>query len=679
MENQGLKRRNLDFDTFILIALLEGILSLALFFLIPPDAKNAFFLGYSLRRWVLILITVGLIVILFIVYKEARSHRKWILKFQKACETLSKNRTLLLLVTAGASVCLFLSLLLIYCSFYPLSLKQSPYLLRLFPWFFWIALFSVQCLFWLGYKGYLHEYWHAVIGFPNLVLFRINLNPKQEKLLYWILTGTVTLFWVGYSAFVLMVGQPNADEGWYLYASKLVYQGKLPYQDFAFTQMPLLPYIYGIPQLIFSSSIFLGRLTSFCLALVTLGLTLIIVFRYTGKTGAFWIALLFATYLPGIFSGVVVKTYVLTACLITITFFLLTSKSRPTVRFPSAALSAIAAGMTRLSALVFAVPIVAYSLIFTKPVKAKLFILLVCVLSAAGFSILLFPNQQAVYWNVLGYHLNAAGPTAGFSSLWSRLWAQLPNLIKLYRNYWPLLIPILWFGLYRVKRFSQLLRTSEYFRILLVMAISITAFQVSHLISGRYYSEYFVPGILTMLPILVILVLKTSCQFTSGSIARIVATLALLSVAALNFRGWLDYSLSYYQACEGCSPMMDIHEVGKFIRENTNPGDKVYALENLFVAIDADRPVLPNLSMAQFSITELDDDEALSLHLVNQNILRQYITQTLAKVLVLSPRDLSLIQADPQTTAVLADKYRMVLQRSHFGQKADELRVYFLK
>jgi len=38
----------------------------------------------------------------------------------------------------------------------------------------------------------------------------------------------------------------DPDEGFYLLASRLVYQHKLPYVDFFYTQAPLLPYVYGL-------------------------------------------------------------------------------------------------------------------------------------------------------------------------------------------------------------------------------------------------------------------------------------------------------------------------------------------------------------------------------------------------------------------------------------------------
>jgi len=40
-------------------------------------------------------------------------------------------------------------------------------------------------------------------------------------------------------------GSVNQDEGWYLYAARLVGEGKLPYRDFFFTQGPVLPFLYS--------------------------------------------------------------------------------------------------------------------------------------------------------------------------------------------------------------------------------------------------------------------------------------------------------------------------------------------------------------------------------------------------------------------------------------------------
>ena len=51
----------------------------------------------------------------------------------------------------------------------------------------------------------------------------------------------------------LWFGDLNQDEGWYLYAARLVSEGKVPYRDFAYPQAPLMPYIYAVANPLVSS------------------------------------------------------------------------------------------------------------------------------------------------------------------------------------------------------------------------------------------------------------------------------------------------------------------------------------------------------------------------------------------------------------------------------------------
>ena len=41
------------------------------------------------------------------------------------------------------------------------------------------------------------------------------------------------------------MGSLNQDEGWYLYAARLVSEGKTPYRDFFYTQAPVMPIVYS--------------------------------------------------------------------------------------------------------------------------------------------------------------------------------------------------------------------------------------------------------------------------------------------------------------------------------------------------------------------------------------------------------------------------------------------------
>lgn len=54
--------------------------------------------------------------------------------------------------------------------------------------------------------------------------------------------------WLLLAAANLVLGELNQDEGWYLYAARLVHEGRLPFRDFAFTQGPLMPLVYAFAQ-----------------------------------------------------------------------------------------------------------------------------------------------------------------------------------------------------------------------------------------------------------------------------------------------------------------------------------------------------------------------------------------------------------------------------------------------
>ncbi len=44
----------------------------------------------------------------------------------------------------------------------------------------------------------------------------------------------------------IWMGGLNQDEGWYLYAARLVKEGQVPYRDFFFTQAPLISWVYSV-------------------------------------------------------------------------------------------------------------------------------------------------------------------------------------------------------------------------------------------------------------------------------------------------------------------------------------------------------------------------------------------------------------------------------------------------
>jgi hypothetical protein len=103
-------------------------------------------------------------------------------------------------------------------------------------------------------------------------------------------------------------GRTNIDEGVFLNAGRLVYEGQLPYRDFPFSQGPLLPYVYGLAIHICGPSVLVGRVVSFLLAGVGIGATLWIAHSLGGRLAAMIAMALTIVNLPALWVAMTVRT-----------------------------------------------------------------------------------------------------------------------------------------------------------------------------------------------------------------------------------------------------------------------------------------------------------------------------------------------------------------------------------
>jgi len=115
---------------------------------------------------------------------------------------------------------------------------------------------------------------------------------------------------------IIFDGAVDVDEGFYLLAARAVYQGHLPYRDFAFSQTPLVPYVYGLPQLLYPG-ILTGRLTSLVLTVLALGVTILYARRVgVSENGLILISALICLNEPQLYYLLIVKTYALSFLLL---------------------------------------------------------------------------------------------------------------------------------------------------------------------------------------------------------------------------------------------------------------------------------------------------------------------------------------------------------------------------
>lgn len=121
--------------------------------------------------------------------------------------------------------------------------------------------------------------------------------------------------------FLVFQGRINLDEGYFLTASKRVQEGKMLYQEVAFTQGPVLPYVYGTILQGLEYSFFSGRVLSYFLACATLLLTLFCAYQRGGTYAVILVSLLCGFNVDYAYFSVLVKTYSLAAFFLGISVF----------------------------------------------------------------------------------------------------------------------------------------------------------------------------------------------------------------------------------------------------------------------------------------------------------------------------------------------------------------------
>lgn len=480
----------------------------------------------------------------------------------------------------------------------------------------------------------------------------------------------IALYIIG-SWIYLELGQANTDEGWYLYASKLVFQGALPYRDFAYTQMPLLPYIYGVLQIV-APSLLLGRLTSIFISLGTLGMSVVIARRYAGARAGAIAALLFAAFTFGIYYDSIVKTYALVSFFFTAALFVLSSNLKDTWKYPLALLYAFAAALVRFTALFFLAPILLYVLVAAPRLKTRALMLLESAAATLVAGFFLLPDWPTAQWNLLDSHLSHWGSSPISDRVKDVLTARLPEIVH---NFGPVLV-LCAAALY----FILLNRDAKSWRRdpapLLVATVGLILFGASHLANGIWEIEYLAPALIAFLPILAIALSRFYVETESASRAWV--PVALIAVIILLPLG---ESTQHTDLTGGLPPLAEIDQVADFVDQNSQPTDKVLTLESLYVAVDANRAVLPGFTLAQFSLQDVDTATAQQLHVVNYELVSDAIKQKAARILVLTDGDLGRLTGGDSPDSgdlqfALDQNYYEAETVTDFGQFDETVHIY---
>jgi hypothetical protein len=183
----------------------------------------------------------------------------------------------------------------------------------------------------------------------------------------------------------------DGDEGFYLMASRLVFEHKVPYRDFFFTQMPLLPYVYGLWMQVAGATWIAGRALSAIFTTLLGAAMYVHVCRETGRWAAGLVTavlFVFSTYIFGWLPAV--KTFALSSLLLFVAY---AGIARYAAKYPKRvfALGGLLLGLSADARLYFAglLPLLMLWIFIAPEIRERRMALLWLL---GGFAIAVLPN-----------------------------------------------------------------------------------------------------------------------------------------------------------------------------------------------------------------------------------------------------------------------------------------------
>ena len=492
-----------------------------------------------------------------------------------------------------------------------------------------------------------------------------------------------------------LFGVVNRDEGWYLYAGRLVYDGKVPYRDFAFFQGPVLPYLYGFPQWLFGPSLLVGRLTSLVLILASFALLVRVARMIAGPSAGNW-TLGLLCFNPALLSaGTLARSEAATTllCAVALLCFYAYRRGTPALLLAPAAL--LLASGARI--IVLPTFLVMTALIWWRtPATARERLIaagaLVGELALIAMPLLLSP-RRAVFdlWSSQMWRSSQWLPSADRDQL-ADLISRLRDMQSVWAAYFVLVVPLIALLAYLMLRAGEGWRPqwpkadgdplSNY---LMISGLAALMF-LPYLGASPFEPRYFVPSSAYLTVVVaaaaVQLPMSRGLEAFRPFFARLLLLLLMLAAPFYLAQSQIFFRFRH-------PDLMQTRDVAEIVASHLDKGDELMTFDAT-LAVEADRPLMPRLEMAQFSYwPRMELGSAASRGVLNQEQLRGALSSGIPKVVAFTEVDLLIIalDTDPSLASAsrppplnvlpeLAVNYKLDQTISNYGQFRDKLYIY---
>jgi hypothetical protein len=469
-------------------------------------------------------------------------------------------------------------------------------------------------------------------------------------------------------------GRSIIDEGVYLNAGRLLFEGALPYRDFPFSQAPGVAYVYGAAVHVFGPSVMVGRWVSLVLGLLGFGAAVWIA-RALGGRIATWGGLgLSMMNLPALWVAGTVRTQSLSTPLTMLSVLALTLPRRGVLGWalsPSLMLWATAARLTNALAFLAIAGWVAVRL-RDQPRRLAGVAALVAGQALVLFAPVLMAPGDAVF-HILTAQLGRGergGPRD--SSFGQELAAKFgvlntPETSFVVVGVLTALVLVLLIA--KASRgwrpdFTEPLGdpgTAQLTLILLALLV-----YLPHLLLNRGFLTYFVTSSVLLVPAVAIGIAERAREPGRGRVPALAVAAMATAVGAvqtpLHWGAWIG---------RGEASFRHFREVGAELRQLAGPDCTAVTVETA-LAFEAGCRLLPGLEYSFFSyFPDLGDDEAEARGVLNRSRLVSRIREIRPALIVLGSRDrgsLGLVRrwGEPASPGFLArdgytfvDRYRI--------------------
>jgi hypothetical protein len=460
----------------------------------------------------------------------------------------------------------------------------------------------------------------------------------------WFAGAIVGLFvaYLGVALYFVRAGIPNQDEGWYLHAARLVWEGRLPYRDFAFFQAPLLPYLYGFGQQLLGAGVEAGRLTSMALGAGTAALGTRLAFEGGGRLGAlFFLSLLSLTPIA-VWAFTTTRTEPVTAFLWMLSVFLMLRSPPSRLAVAGALLAGALAASARISSLPGLGVVLLWAWLRDRESRrgSALMLVPVAAVGLAGGLLLVAAGWEAVFFNVVTAQAERHEQLASAAPWGAAEFAarRLGDLGLLQRFYGVVAITSLLAGGALVAGVLDRRRSAPPLapKALAVVGVSLAVY-LPNLVPRAVFPVYFSP-VVPLLLVLAAWAIGRLHELASGR-GRAAVVAAALGIVALQAAHFADRRHLYLAPESGPR----IQAVARLLARRMPPG-RTLATMDTYLAVESGLRLEPGYEMGLFSyFPSRSDADVERLRVLNAKRLADGLGSGRPGAVVLSDRALGIL------------------------------------